>query len=113
LTLEDRREVFNFLREVKVSTGFSANMRRLILMKDPSITCFKDHGCHVILTVLRPVAIRAIKSGFLKMAITRMCYFFTNLSQEMIDENEPRDLREFMAETQNHLEMCLTPAFFI
>ena len=45
------------------------------------------------------------------MAITRMCYFFLKISQKMIGKQELSDLHEFMVETQNQLEMCLSPAF--
>jgi len=69
-----------FLRVIKVPTGFSSNVKRLVLMKDLSIKNFKAHDCHVMLTVFLPIAIRAIKPEFLKMAITRMCYFFMKIS---------------------------------
>ena len=46
------------------------------------------------------------------MAITRMCYFFSKISQKTIGKKELSDLHDFMVETQNQLEMCLPPAFF-
>ena len=76
LTPDKKRAICTFLRGVKVSTGFSANVKKLVSMKDLSITHYKAHDCHVMLTVFLPIAIRAIKSEFLKMTITRMCYFF-------------------------------------
>jgi hypothetical protein len=76
LTPEERREMCTFLRGVKVLTVFSANLKRLVSMKDLSIIRFKAHDCHIMLTVFLPIAIRSIKLEFLKMAITRMCYFF-------------------------------------
>ena len=102
----------HFLEGVKVSTGFSANVKRLVSMKDLSIKNFKAHDCHVMLIVFLPIAIRAIKPEFLKIAITRMCYFFTKISQKTIGKKELSDLHDFMVETQNQLEMCLPPAFF-
>ena len=39
-------------------------------MRDLSVKNFKAHDCHVMLTVFLPIAIRAIKPEFLKMAIT-------------------------------------------
>jgi hypothetical protein len=81
-------------------------------MKDLSITRFKAHDCHVMLTVFLPIAIRIIKLDFLKMAITRMCYFFSKISQKTIGKKELSDLHGFVVETQNQLEMCLPPAFF-
>ena len=81
-------------------------------MKDLSIKNFKAHNYDVMLTVFLPIAIRAIKPEFLKMAITRMCYFFSKISQKTIGKQELSDLHEFVMETQNQLEMCLPPAFF-
>ena len=81
-------------------------------MKDLSITHYKAHNCHVMLTMFIPIEIRAIKPEFLKMAITRMCYFFSKISQKTIGKEELSDLQDFMVETQKKLEMCLPPAFF-
>ena len=50
------------------------------VVKDLSITHCNAHDCHVMLIVFLPIAIRAIKLEFLKMAITRMCYFFLKIS---------------------------------
>ena len=88
-------------------------MKRLVSIKDLPIKNFKAHDCHVMLTVFLPIAIRAIKPEFLKMAITYMCYFFTKISQKMIGKKELSDLHDFVVETQNQLEMCFPPAFFI
>ena len=71
---------FRFYEGVKVPTGFSANVKKLVLMKDLSITHCKAHDCHVMLIVFLPIAIRAIKPEFLKIAITHMCYFFSKIS---------------------------------
>jgi hypothetical protein len=113
LTPEEKRAILTFLRGVKILTRFSANVKKLVSMKDLSVTHYKAHDCHVMLTVFLPIAIRAIKPKFLKMAITRMCYFFSKISQKTIGKKELSDLQEFMVETQNQLEMCLPLAFFI
>ena len=84
LTLEEKRAICTFLRGVKVPTGFSANVKKLVSMKDLSITHCKDYDCHVMLIVFLPIASRAIKLEFLKMAITHMCYFFSQISQKTI-----------------------------
>ena len=81
-------------------------------MKDLSITHYKAHDCHVMLTVFLPITIRAIMPEFLKMAITHMCYFFSKISQKTIGKQELSDLHEFVVETQNRLEMCLPLSFF-
>jgi hypothetical protein len=48
----------------------------------------------------------------LKMSITRMCYFFSKISQKTIGKKELSDLHDFMVETQNQLQMCLPSTFF-
>ena len=65
LILEEKRAICTFLRGVKVLTWFSANVKKLVSMKDLSITHYKAHNCHVMLTVFLPIAIRAIKPEFL------------------------------------------------
>jgi hypothetical protein len=61
--------VCNFLPGDKVPTGFSANVKRIVSMKDLSIKG-RAHDCHVMLTVLLPIAIKAIKAGYVKIVIT-------------------------------------------
>ena len=94
-------------------TGFLTNPKKLVSMKDLSLTYCKAHDCHVMLIVFIPIAIRAIKPEFLKMAITHMCYFFLKISQKTIGKQELSDLHEFVVETKNQLEMCLPPTFLI
>jgi hypothetical protein len=72
------------VRGIKVPTGFLANLKKLVSMKDLSFAHCKAHDCHVMLTMFLPIAIRAIKPEFLKMAITRMCYFFSKISQKTV-----------------------------
>jgi chloramphenicol O-acetyltransferase len=88
------------------------NPKKLVSMNDMSLTHCKAHDCHVMLIVFLPIAIRAIKLEFLKMAITHMCYFFSKISQKTICRQELSDLHDFMVETQNQPEMCLALAFF-
>ena len=51
LTLDEKRAICTFLRGIKVPTGFSANVKKLVSMKDLSITHCKAHDCHVMLTM--------------------------------------------------------------
>ena len=57
-------------------TGFSSNIKSLVSMKDLSLTSINAHDCHVMLTMFLPIVIRAIGPEYMKMVITRMCYFF-------------------------------------
>jgi hypothetical protein len=77
---DERRAVCQWLRGVKVPTGFSSNIKSLFSMKDVTMTNYNSHDCHVMLTVFLPIVIKAIGLEFVKMVITRMCYFFNRIS---------------------------------
>jgi hypothetical protein len=59
----------------------------------------------MLLTVFLPIAIKAIKPVYVKMVITRLCYFFNKIFQKVIDEDELQDLQEFIWESMVQLEM--------
>jgi hypothetical protein len=88
LTLDERRAVCQWLQGVKVPTGFSSNIKSLVLMKDLTMTNYNSHDCHVMLTIFLSIVIRAIGPEYAKMVITRMCYFFGRITQKVIDEAE-------------------------
>jgi hypothetical protein len=49
---------------------------------------------------------------YVKMVIIRLSYFFTKISQEVINEDELKDIQEFITRTMVHLDMCFPPEFF-
>nr|ABB47202.2 transposon protein, putative, CACTA, En/Spm sub-class [Oryza sativa Japonica Group] len=112
LTPDEKKAFFKSLCDVKVPIGFSSNIRRLVSMKDLSVSGYNSHDCHVLLTVFLAVAIRAIQREHLKIAITKMCYFFNAISQKVIDPEELALLRTFPHEIQCQLEMYFPPSFF-
>ena len=99
LTRNEKKAMCENLRGIRVPSRFTSNIIKLVSMKDLSLCSYNCHDCHVLLTVFLPIAIRAIKSVYVKMVITRSCYFFNRISQKVIDEDELQDLQEFIGET--------------
>jgi hypothetical protein len=97
---------------MKMPTGFSSNIKSLVSMKDLTLISFNAHDCHVMLTVFLPIVIRAIGPKYMKMVITRLCYFFNFITQKVIVEAELPGLKQFIVETLCQLEMCFLPSFF-
>jgi hypothetical protein len=64
--------------------GFSSNIRKLVSTKDLQLTNYNSLDCHMMMTVFLPIAIRAIKPVYLRMVITRMCYFFNTISSTLM-----------------------------
>ena len=52
LTTDEKRVVCQWVRALKVPTGFSSNIKSLVSMKDLTLTSFNAHDCHIMLTVL-------------------------------------------------------------
>jgi hypothetical protein len=111
LTRDERRAFCQWLRAVKVPTGFSSTIKSLVSMKDLTMTHFNSHDCHIMLTVFLSIVIRVISLEYMKMVITRMSYF-NRITQKVIGEAELPVLKEFIAETLCQLEMCFPLYFF-
>ena len=112
LTTEEKRVVCQWLRDVKVPIGFSSNIKSLVSMKDLTLTSFNAHDCHIMLTVFLPIVIREIGLEYVKMAITRLSYYFNWITQKVIDEAELPGMKQFNAEMICQLEMCFPPSYF-
>ena len=80
LTLEEKKAFCKCLQGVRVPTGFASNIRKLVSMKDLTISGYNAHDCHRLLTVFLPIAIRAVKPVHTKVVITKLCYFFNRIS---------------------------------
>ncbi|EAO74634.1 Putative transposable element, partial [Streptococcus agalactiae COH1] len=112
LTREEKMALCKSLHGVRVPTGFSSNIKRLVSMKDLSLLSYNSHDCHVMLTVFLAIAIRAVEPVHIKLVITKLCYFFNSISQKVIDPEELGPLRAFAIQTVCELEMCFPPSFF-
>jgi hypothetical protein len=80
LTVEEQKVFCQCLRGVRVPTGFSSNINKLISMKDMSMSDYNSHGCHIMMMVFLTIAVGAIKPMRIKVLITRLCYFFNAVS---------------------------------
>ena len=80
LMRDEKRAMCQWLRGVRVPTGFSSNIKSLVSMKDLTLTSFNAHDCHIMLMVFLPIVIRAIGPEYVKMVITCMSYFFNYIT---------------------------------
>ena len=101
-----------WLRAVKVPTGFSSNIKSLVSMKDLTLTSFNAHDCHVMLMVFLPIVIRAIGLEYVKMVIARLGYFFNWITHKVSDEAELPGMKQFITKMICQLEMCFPPSYF-
>ena len=112
LTREEKIGFCKCLRGIKVPTGFSSNISNLVSMEDLNISGYNTHDCHTMLSLFLAIAIRVIKPEYVKLVVTRMCYFFNVVGKKIISLDELNDLWLHIKETMCMLEMCFPLSFF-
>jgi hypothetical protein len=112
LTAKEKNTFCQCMRGVRVPTGFSSNINKLVAMNDLSMYGYNSHDCHVMMMVFLTIVIRVIKLVHVKVIITHLCYFFNTVSQKVIGRKELDDLRAYMIETMCMFETCFPPSFF-
>jgi hypothetical protein len=105
LSAEEKKTFCQCLRWVRVPTGFSSNISKLVSMNDLFIYGYNSHDCHMMMMVFLAIVIQAIKPVHGKIIITCLCYFFNTVSQKVIGHKELDDLRAYMIETMCIFEM--------
>jgi hypothetical protein len=110
----ERKEIYQFLHDLKVPSGYSSNFKRLVSVKDMKINfnLTKYPDFHVLMTALLPVAVRGIKTELVRDAVTSWCLFFNAIEQKVTDEEKLLDLERRHFETLCLLEATFPPSFF-
>ena len=81
-------------------------------MKELKLVGLKSHDCHVLMQQLLVVAIRDILPNNVKLAITRLCFFFHAICSKVVDPVKFDELQNEAAIILGQLEMYFPPAFF-
>jgi hypothetical protein len=112
LTTEEKRAICMCLHGIRVPTGFSTNIKNLVSMSELKMSVYNNHDWHTILSLFLVIAIRADNHPYLKMVITRMCYFFNAISKKIIDVSKLDELHKEIRVTMFQLEICFPLLFF-
>ncbi|XP_074283417.1 uncharacterized protein LOC141607966 [Silene latifolia] len=97
---------------IKVPTGFSSNIKRLVSRNDLKLIGMKSHDCHVMIQVFLPIAIRGILPKYVRCAITKLCSFFNTICNKVVDPETLDALQVDVIETLCQFEMYFPPSFF-
>merc|ERR1719152_856834 len=112
LTKEGKEIFFECLLSMKVTTGFSSNIKGIINMPEKKFQNLKSHGCHMIMTQLLPVALRGLLPENVPLAIVKLCAFLNAISQKVIDPEIVPTLRSDVAQCLVSFELVFPPSFF-
>jgi hypothetical protein len=95
ITLSKHEKEFRgFLKNVKVPSGYSTNVSRLILFSDLKVAPgVKSHDCHVLLTHM-VVGIQNILPVNVQEAIVNFYFFFNAIGQKVLSEEALESLKK-------------------
>ena len=58
LTLDERRDFYNFLKSIQFPDGYAGNISKNVHIKEGKIMGLKSHDCHILLKHLLSIGIR-------------------------------------------------------
>jgi hypothetical protein len=106
ITLSKYEEFCGFLKNVKVSFGYSTNVSRLISFLDLKVAPgVKSHDYHVLLRQMIAVEIQNMLPVNVREAIIYFCFFFNAISQKILSEEALESMKKWHYETLCFLEM--------
>lgn len=78
LNLNERREFCQFLKSVKFSDGYAANISNYVSVKDTKVSGLKSHDCYVLLQQILPIGIhpylwKDICSAIIELTFSDSC----------------------------------------
>jgi hypothetical protein len=92
---KNEKELCGFLKNVKVSSGYSTNVSRLISLPELKIALgVKSHDYHVLLTQMIDVGIWNILPINIWEAIMNLCFFFNAIGQKVQSEEALESLKK-------------------
>ncbi|XP_050902383.1 uncharacterized protein LOC127112997 [Lathyrus oleraceus] len=112
LSKEEKRKFCQCLQGVKVPNGYSSNVKSLVSIQDLKLIGLKSHDCHILMQQLLPVAIRGILPKNVRHAITRLCLFFNDICNQVIDPDKLDEMENESIIILCQLEMFFPPSFF-
>ena len=112
MSTKEKKQFCHCLKNVKVPQGYSSNIKSLVSVNDLKLVGLKSHDCHVLMQQLLPVAVRGILPEKVRVAISRLCFFFNAICRKVIDPKQLDDLENEAAIILCQLEMYFPPSFF-
>ncbi|XP_021819878.1 uncharacterized protein LOC110761654 [Prunus avium] len=92
------------LANLKLPDGYGSNIGNCISLEDSKIFGLKSHDYHMLMQQLLSVALRGLLPKGPRTAIFRLCAFFNELCQRVVDRNKLEKLEEDIVQTLCMLE---------
>ncbi|XP_059632538.1 uncharacterized protein LOC132275143 [Cornus florida] len=87
LKKEEKQLFCKRLQQLKLPDGYSSNIGTHVSLDECKVVGLKSHDYHVLMQQLLPVALRGILPKGVRNAIFRLCAYFNEVCQRVIDRN--------------------------
>ncbi|XP_062111954.1 uncharacterized protein LOC133823304 [Humulus lupulus] len=104
LSKSDKKLFCKRLFDLKFPYGYSYKISNCVDMEKHKLTGLKSHACHVIMQQLLVIAVRGLMEEGCREIILRLCRFFHELCQRVVDKEEIIKLELESAEIVYKLE---------
>jgi hypothetical protein len=83
LCKQEKMSLCHCLHGIKVPTGYSDNVSRMVNMKTLEICFKKSHDCHILMGQLLAITIRGIFSIMVRYMIMKLCSFLMQFHKRL------------------------------
>ena len=112
LSNDEERAICLWLKNLKFSDGYSANLSQCVNIEERKISGMKTHDCHVFLERLLPLAVRDFLPKKVSDALIELSNFFKELCSKVLRVDDLDHLETQIAITLDELEQNFAPSFF-
>nr|GEY50464.1 hypothetical protein [Tanacetum cinerariifolium] len=112
LSKAEKNKFCQCLHDIRVPSGYSANIKKLVSMKKLKLIGMKSHDCHVLITQMIPIEVRGILPPQVRHTITKLCLFFNMIHSKVIDLEKLDEWQRDIILTLFQLEMYFPHSFF-
>jgi hypothetical protein len=112
LSKQEEMSMCNCLHGIKVPTGYSDNVSRMVNMKILKGRFKKSHDCHILIGQFLPNATRGILPVKVQGTFMKLCSFFNAISQKVVDPMKLTKVQDNLILTMCNLKTIFPPLFF-
>ncbi|CAA7022576.1 unnamed protein product [Microthlaspi erraticum] len=112
LSKDEKRRFCKRLSRFRGPDGYCANIANCVTLDPPAIGNMKSHDHHVLIQNLFPAALRGLLPKGPRIAVSRLCNYFSRLCQRVIDPEKLEILESEVVETLCLLERLFPPSLF-
>jgi hypothetical protein len=112
ISKQERMSLCNCLHGIKVLTGYSDNVSRMVNIKTMKVRFKKSYDCHILIGQILPIAIRGFCAIKVRDTIMKLCSFFNAISQKVVDPMKLTKLQDDLILMMCNLETIFPPSFF-